>query len=88
MPIGQVVSFIDPEYDSGRWVGMRGTIEDNPSLAICRSQQEVKIEGNWRQLQKEVRDSHWIMAYGNHLKEIGYAAPRLGITWDNISDEA
>ncbi len=88
MPIGQVVSFIDPEYDTGRWVGMRGTIEDNPSLAICRSQQEVKIEGNWRQLQKEVRDSHWIMAYGDHLREIGYAAPRLGVTWDNISDQA
>ena len=88
MPIGQVVSFIDPEYDYGRWVGMRGTVEDNPSLSICRSQQEVKIEGNWRQLQKEVRDSHWIMAYGDHLKEIGYAAPRLGVTWDNISDEA
>ncbi len=88
MPIGQLVSFIDPEYDTGRWVGMRGTIEDNPSLAICRSQQEVKIEGNWRQLQKEVRDSHWIMAYGDHLKEIGYAAPRLGVTWDNISDDA
>lgn len=88
MPIGQVVTFIDPEYASGRWVGARGTVEDNPSLAICRSQQDVKIDGNWRQLQKEVRDSHWVMVYGDHLREIGYAAPRLGVTWDNISDEA
>ena len=88
MPIGQIVTFIDPEYATGRWVGARGTVEDNPSLAICRSQQDVRIDGQWRRLQKEVRDSHWVMVYGDYLKEIGYAAPRLGVTWDCVSEEA
>ncbi len=88
MPVGSEVSFIDPEYATGRWVGARGTVEDNPFLEICRSQQDVRIHGDWKRLIAETRDSHWVMAYGNHLREIGYAAPRMGITWDNISEEA
>jgi L-fucose isomerase-like protein len=85
MPIGQEVSFIDPEYTTGRWVGIKGTVEGNPFYEICRSQQDVRIHGNWRRLLDEVRDSHWLMVYGDCLKEIGYAAPRIGITWDNVS---
>jgi hypothetical protein len=26
------------------------------------------------------------MVYGDYLREVGYAAPRIGITWDNISE--
>lgn len=87
MPVGQELSFISPEYATGRWVGARGEVVDNPFLEICRSQQDVRIHGNWRRLIPEARDSHWMMAYGNHLDEIGYAAKRLGIVWDNVSDE-
>ncbi len=86
IPIGQQVTFIDPEYTSGRWVGMRGNVEDNPFLPICRSQQDVRIQGNWKELVSEVRDSHWMMVYGDYLKEAGYAARKLGMKWDNISD--
>ena len=86
IPIGQELSFISPEYTTGRWVGFRGNVEDNPMLPICRSQQDVRIQGNWKQLINEVRDSHWLMCYGDHLNEIGYAARKLGVKWDNISD--
>ena len=85
MPKGQEVTFIDPEYDTGRWVGFKGNVEDNPFLEICRSQQDVRIQGDWKKLLKEARDSHWVMVYGDYLKEIGFAAPRVGITWENIS---
>ncbi len=88
MPIGQQLSFINPEYAVGRWVGLRGEVIDNPFLQICRSQQDVKVEGNWQRLLSEVRDSHWLMVYGDKLREIGYAAQRIGIRWDNISDSA
>ena len=47
-----------------------------------------EIEGNWQKLLHEVRDSHWIIVYDDRLREIGYAARRLGIQWDNISDIA
>ena len=86
IPIGQEVTFIDPEYTTGRWVGMRGNVEDNPFYPICRSQQDVRIQGDWKKLLSEVRDSHWLMVYGDSLKEAGYAARKMGIRWENISD--
>jgi hypothetical protein len=86
IPPGQEVSFIDPEYATRRWVGIRGVIESNPFYEICRSQQDVRILGDWKKLINEVRDSHWIMAYGNHLKEVGYAASRFGLTWETVSE--
>ncbi len=86
IPLGQEVTFIDPEYTVGRWVGMRGNVEANPFYSICRSQQDVRIQGDWKKLLSEVRDSHWMMCYGDYLKEIGYAARKLGLKWENISD--
>lgn len=86
VPVGQEVTFIDPEYDTCRWLGIKGTVEGNPFLDICRSQQDVRIHGNWRTLLNEVRDSHWVMAYGDCLRELGYAAPRIGVKWENVSE--
>ena len=50
MPIGQQVCAISPEYTTGRWVGIKGIVRDNPCFAICRSQQDVEIQGDWRRL--------------------------------------
>ncbi|MBN2473377.1 MAG: hypothetical protein JXB62_02120 [Pirellulales bacterium] len=86
MPLGQPVCAISPEYASGRWVGIKAVVRDNPELAICRSQQDVEIEGNWKRLIAETRDSHWMMVYGDYLREVGYAARKIGLTWDNVSD--
>ena len=85
IPEGQQVTFISPEYASQRWAGFKGTVESNPSYEICRSQQDVRIDGDWEKLLNEVRDSHWVMAYGDYLRELGYAMPRIGITWENFS---
>ena len=85
IPVGQEVTFIDPEYSTGRWLGFKGIVESNPFYEICRSQQDVKIQGDWEKLIREVRDSHWIMAYGDYLKETKYAARKIGIEWVNIS---
>jgi hypothetical protein len=86
MPIGQQVCAISPEYATGRWVGIKGVVRDNPCFAICRSQQDVEIQGDWRRLIREARDSHWMMVYGDYLRETGYAARKIGLTWDNVSD--
>ena len=84
IPPGQEVTFIDPEYATCRWVGIKGVVESNPFYQICRSQQDVRIQGHWRKLLDEARDSHWVMVYGDYLKEIGYAAPRVGVTWESL----
>jgi len=83
-PRGQAVTFIDPEYATCRWLGLRGVVEDNPFYEICRSQQDVRLLGDWRKLLDEVRDSHWVMAYGDWLKELGYAARQIGVQWETI----
>ena len=88
MPVGQQVTFIDPEYATGRWVGFKGIVKANPCLEICRSQQDVEILGDWRRLVSETRDSHWVMAYGDYLREIDYAAWKIGLSWTNISENA
>jgi hypothetical protein len=84
VPVGQEVTFIDPEYSTGRWIGFKGTVEGNPFLEICRSQQDVRIQGDWKRLIREVRDSHWMMAYGGYLDELGYAARKIGVQWESI----
>lgn len=81
MPIGQRVTFVDPEYSTTRWLGFTGRVKANPAHDICRSQQDVEIDGNWRQLVREVRDSHWMMVYGDYLRELGYAARKLNLQW-------
>lgn len=88
MPLGQVVSAVSPEYSKPRWLGIRGIVRDNPNFAICRSQQDVEIVGQWRRLIPEARDSHWMMVYGDYLRELGYAAHKIGIVWDNTAEPA
>ena len=50
------------------------------------SQRDVEIQGDWKQLRNEARDSHWLMVYGDYLQEIGFAARKLGLEWVNLSD--
>jgi len=88
MPIGQTLTFIDPQYSTTRWVGFTGTVRANPNYAICRSQQDVEIHGAWRKLVNEVRDSHWAAVYGDCLREAGYAARKFGITFEMIESAA
>ncbi len=87
MPIGQEVTFVDPEYSTTRWLGFKGVVKANPFYQICRSQQDVEIQGDWRKLRREARDSHWMMVYGDYLRELGYAARKLGLEWVDVSRE-
>jgi hypothetical protein len=86
MKVGQTVTFLDPEYSIGRWIGFEGTIKDNPFLDMCRTQQEVEIHGQWRKLTREVRDSHWLMVYGSYLRECQYATRKLGLAWMDLNE--
>ena len=78
MRIGQTVTVIDPDFGDKNWIGFRGTIADNPFLDICRSQVDVAIEGDCDQLAQDMRGFHWMLSYGDHLKEMGYALHKLG----------
>ena len=85
IPLGRQVTFIDPEYSTGRWLGFTGLVRANPAYEVCRSQHNIEIQGDWRKLINEVRDSHWMMTYGDHLKPLAYAARKLGIQWGELA---
>jgi len=88
MPIGQEVTILDPEYATGRVLGFKGTIKANPFHAICRTQQDIQIQGDWKRLLVEARDSHWVMAYGDWMQELTYAANKVGIKWVTLTPSA
>lgn len=86
MRIGQPITMIDPDFASKRWIGFTGKILANPFLDICRSQVDVSIEGDWERLDDIMHGFHWMMSYGDHRKELGYALHKVGIEWVDLSD--
>jgi len=87
MKIGAKCTNIVPDFASKKWVGFEGTITANPFEAICRSQIDVKINGNCALLAEEMKGFHWMMSYGDYLRETGYALKKTGVGWLNISGE-
>ncbi len=54
MPLAQQLTFIDPEYSRPRWLAFTGLVKANPSYDVCRTQQDVEIQGDWKRLLPEV----------------------------------
>ncbi len=86
MKVGRVCTTLVPDFASRRWVGFEGTILANPFHAICRSQIDVKIHGDSEALLEEMKGFHWMLAYGNHLRECGYALRKVGVEFRNVSE--
>jgi hypothetical protein len=83
----QVITNIIPDFDSKKWVGFKGKIIDHPFYDICRSQFDCTIEGNWKKLLEDMRGFHWMTCYGDYLKEMKYVTRKVGIEFENISEE-
>lgn len=82
---GQVITTIVPDLSCKKWIGFRGEIMDSPSYDICRSQIDMKIDGDWRKLLEDMRGFHTLTCYGDYLREVGYACKKVGIEWENIT---
>jgi len=85
MKRGQKITVIDPDFGCKRWLGFEGEIVDNPFLDICRSQIDVRINGDCDQLNAETKGFHWMASYGDYLKEVGYALRKVGVEWLNLT---
>jgi hypothetical protein len=85
MKVGQVCTTLVPDFASRRWVGFEGTIVGNPFHAICRSQIDVRIHGDGDALVEEMKGFHWMLCYGSHLRECGYALKKIGVGFLNVS---
>jgi hypothetical protein len=84
--VGANITMVCPDGGQKKWIGFRGTVEANPFLDICRSQQDIRIDGDWKKLLRDHRGFHWMMALGDSLKEMEYACPKIGVGWENVSE--
>lgn len=86
MKLGQICTNLVPDFNCKKWVGFEGKIVGNPFLDICRSQVDVRVHGDCAALLQEMKGFHWMMSYGNYLKESGYALKKLGVELNNVSE--
>ena len=82
MKLGQEVTLIAPDFKAERWLGLSGKIAANPFLPICRAQVDVAFEADSQTVAERMPGFHWMLGYGNHLNEVGYALKRVPIEWD------
>ena len=82
MKLGQEVTMIAPDFKAERWLGLSGKIAANPFLPICRAQVDVAFEADSQTVAERMPGFHWMLGYGNYLKEVGYALKRVPIEWD------
>jgi hypothetical protein len=85
MKRGQKVTVLDPDFASRRWMGFEAEIIDNPSLPMCRTQIDLQYRGDSDRVNQETKGYHWMVAYGNYLRETGYALKKVGVDWLNLS---
>jgi hypothetical protein len=81
VPKGQVLTVVDAGFAGTRWLGFVGEVADSPFYPICRTQISIRIKGDSRRLAEETMGWHWMVAFGDHLDKMGYAARKAGIDW-------
>lgn len=84
MLIGQTVTNIMPDFAFSRNVGLSGKIVENPSLDICRSQIDISFDCDSKTVAEQMPGFHWITAYGDYIRETGYALKKIGIKFDHL----
>ncbi|MCR4411705.1 MAG: hypothetical protein NUV77_04675 [Thermoguttaceae bacterium] len=82
---GQTITVLDPDFAGKRWLGFAAEIFDTPFYPICRTQLDLRILGDWERLADETRGFHWLVAYGDYLREVGYALKKIGLDWLKIA---
>ena len=81
MQLGRRVTNLIPDFNARRWAGFVGEVAANPFLPICRSQIEVGYTCGDERLAEEMRGFHWMTAYGDWTREVGYALRKAGVHW-------
>jgi L-fucose isomerase-like protein len=88
-PKGQEVTVVVPALNCTRWHGFKGTVIASPALPACRSQMDIRIAGNWKELAENMEGFHAQVVYGDYLREVGYALKKVkAVQWKNYSENA
>jgi hypothetical protein len=79
---GQKVTNIVPDFKAERWLGFSGEIIDAPFLPICRCQIDIRFACDTNAVAERMPGFHWMLVYGDYLREVGYALKKIPIKWD------
>ena len=41
----------------------------------------MRVRGDWDRLAEEIRGFHWMVCYGDYLRELGHAVKKTGLDW-------
>jgi hypothetical protein len=85
MKLGQNITVIDPDFNFEQWTGFEAEIVDNPFFDICRSQIDVEFGCDTDELNRQTKGFHWMVGYGNYLKEMEYAVRKSKMNWQTLS---
>jgi len=85
MAKGRKLTNILPDFAAERWVGLSGEVIDHPLLPICRSQIDIRFPCSSQLLAARMPGFHWMIVYGDWLREAGYALKRVGIQWECLA---
>ena len=82
---GQILTNIVPDFAIKRWIGLIGEIADAPFMDICRSQIDIRFSCDSKTLAERMPGFHWMICYGDYLREVGYACKKVGIELENLT---
>jgi L-fucose isomerase-like protein len=77
---GQILTIIKPDFEAKNWLALTGKIVGTPWLPTCRAQVEVELDADTQDVLNNLRGFHCMLAYGDHTREVAYAAKKVGIT--------
>jgi hypothetical protein len=75
----QVLTIVKPDFAARHWLALTGKITDTPFLDTCRAQVEVALDADTQTVIRNLRGFHCMLAYGDHTREVAYAARKAGI---------
>ena len=83
-PNGTQFTAVSSDFEAKSWFGMTGEVIDAPHRPICTTQIDLRYKYPSSLLAERMHGFHWMLGYGDYLKEMGYALRRVGIGWDNL----
>ena len=76
---GQLVTVLKPDFGAKHWLAFTGTVVDTPELPTCRAQIDLKLNADTQDVLANMRGFHCMLAYGDHMRDVAYAAKKVGI---------
>ncbi len=75
----QGLTILKPDFEAVHWLALTGRIVDTPVLDTCRAQVEVALDAETEEVARNLRGFHCMLAYGDYVREVVYAARKVGI---------